>query len=230
MEDVISRNTVSSEKQVRDDYLVKIVDRPNAKIKVLMIGNSIIRHEPKEELGWFHDWGMAASEEAKDFAHVTVRLIEEKLGELVNYCIVHLSRWETSYWKDEILQDFQKAREYAADIVICRIGENCYTVRDKLEAIDLYPHFDKMLKYFLTNPNAQVICSNLFWRFEPVDKVIRRIWEANPDYQRVDIGDLGDRDDCKALNEYIHLGVRIHPNDRGMSIIAERLVEKVKKV
>lgn len=228
--DDIFQNTVSAENQVHDDYRVKIVEKAGAKIKLLMIGNSIIRHEPKEEIGWFHDWGMAASDITKDFAHVTIDLIEKKLGQPVNYCIVHLSDWEKNYWNDDILNNFEKARDYKADIVISRIGENCWGVRDKLDEIDLFPHFDKMVKYFISNPNAQVICSDLFWPFEPVDKVIHKVWETNPTYKTVKLGDLGVRDDCKALNDYWHSGVRIHPNDLGMRLIAERLVEKVEKI
>ena len=221
----IEQNTVSAENQVRDNYLVKMVEKPGAQLKVLFVGNSITRHEPNEEIGWLHDWGMAASDIAKDYVHVTIDLIEKKLGRPVNYCIVHLSRWEKNYWDDSILSDFKDARDYAADIVVLRIGENCFGVRENLDQIDLFPHFNKMANYFVSNPNAQVVLTSLFWTFPPVDRVIERVWEANPRFSRVEIRDLGSREDTRAIHEYRHKGVADHPNDYGMRIIAERIAE-----
>ena len=47
----IEKNTVSAENQVSDNYLVKIVEKPNAKLKVMFIGNSITRHGRKDDIG-----------------------------------------------------------------------------------------------------------------------------------------------------------------------------------
>ena len=222
----IEKNTVSAENQVSDNYLVKIVEKPNAKLKVMFIGNSITRHEPKEEIGWLNDWGMAASDISKDYVHVAVRLIEEKLRQPVNYCIVHLSNWEKNYWEDERLEKFAAAREYQADIVVFRIGENCWAVRDKLGTYELFPHFDTMARYFVSNPNANVIMTSLFWPFDPVDEVIEKTAAKNG-YTYVKMNDLGRREDTRAVGQFWHTGVADHPNDYGMRLIAERIVEKV---
>lgn len=38
--------------------------------KVMIIGNSIMRHGAAPQLGWNSDWGMAATSRDKDYAHL----------------------------------------------------------------------------------------------------------------------------------------------------------------
>ena len=78
-------NTVSAVHQLDPTKYVRITEKPGAKLKVLFVGNSITRHMPLPSIGWTGDWGMAASCEEKDYVHQTVRLLEEKLGEPVNF-------------------------------------------------------------------------------------------------------------------------------------------------
>ena len=45
-------------------------------IKVLVVGNSIVKHSPASYLGWYGDWGMAATSPDKDFLHVYNKLLQ----------------------------------------------------------------------------------------------------------------------------------------------------------
>ena len=76
-------NTVAATKQVSDDKQVLIV-RNNGKIKITFLGNSITRHMPKPEIGWVHDWGMAASCLENDYAHIMIKALEEKYTKMIN--------------------------------------------------------------------------------------------------------------------------------------------------
>ena len=221
------KNTVAADGQVYD--LVRIVDK-GSDINVLFVGNSITRHAPKREIGWLHDWGMAASCEENDYVHVTVRLIEEKLGP-VNFATACCGEWERHYWEDESrLADWQSARDFCADILIIRIGENIYGLRERLAEEPLYAHYDRMVKFFRSNEGAQVIVTDNFWEDFGINADIGRVAQENG-YAFVRIGDLGARDvdDYKAVKEYEHGGVAIHPNDEGMRRIAERIAAAVKK-
>ena len=222
--DIIEQNTVAADGQVSREAQVQ-TNECGGSIKVLFVGNSITLHAPKEDIGWYGNWGMAASCREKDYVHVTVSLLEERFG-TVDYTFVNCAEWERSYWDETVLDHWQAARDFAADVVVIRIGENTWGVRDKLGEIDYYPHFDRMVRYFASNPNAKVIVTDLFWRKEPIDCVIRRV-AADRGYTLVGLNDLGDRDENMAIGEYEHRGVSLHPNDTGMRRIAERIVAQI---
>ena len=44
--------------------------------KVLILGNSIVAHDPEPDIGWAGNWGMAASISDSDFVHVLTRKIQ----------------------------------------------------------------------------------------------------------------------------------------------------------
>lgn len=220
----ISNNTVAAEKQVAAYDIVRIVDR-GADTNVLFVGNSITRHAPKPEIGWLWDWGMAASCEENDYVHVAVKYIEKKLGP-INYCTACLGEWEKHYWEDEKLRDWQKARDFRADIVVIRLGENIWGERHRFSELPLEPHYDKMIRYFCSKPNARVIVTDLFWDDGGINQTVYRVARKNG-YTIVKIGDIGAKDENKALGQFEHAGVSIHPNDRGMRKIAERIAETI---
>ena len=221
---MIEKNNVSAQAQVQRRNYIEIFDN-GGKINVLFIGNSITRHEPKPEIGWANDWGMAASKKENDYVHVTVKLLEEKLGK-INYCIANCGEWELNYYQDDLLAEWKKARDFKADIVIIRIGENIWQARENFEKAPIEPHYAKMVEYFCSNPSVDVILTDLFWGNEQIDQVIRKVAKEKG-YKLVELGDLGERGENMAIGKFWHKGVAIHPNDNGMRKIAERIVEKV---
>lgn len=221
----IANNSVSAKNQVEEYDIVRVKSRGGKK-RVLFVGNSITRHAPAPEIGWLPDWGMAASAEENDYVHVAVRLIEEKLGEKIDYATACCGDWERNYWDDEQISRWQEASDFKADVLVIRIGENIWGQREKLGTLPLYPHFDKMVKFFRSNPNAKVIITDLFWSYDGIDDVIYKV-AADNGYTLVKIGDIGAKDENKALGQFEHSGVAIHPNDRGMAAIAERIVDEI---
>ena len=84
-------NTVAATKQVSDDKQVLIV-RNNGKIKITFLGNSITRHMPKPEIGWVHDWGMAASCLENDYAHIMIKALYSSNIDVFQYSLSHLDK------------------------------------------------------------------------------------------------------------------------------------------
>lgn len=222
---VIEQNTVPATEQISDKQATCTVAGGGRK-RVLFIGNSITRHGPKAEIGWSGDWGMAASSMDKDYVHQTVALLEQQ-GCPVDYSFSNFSKWEVNYWDDTVLQDCDALLEFAPDVVVIRFGENIWSraVRDKLKEIDLYPHFDRMVKTFARG-GAKVILTDLFWAKEAIDSVIRRV-AAEGGYPLVHLGDLGELDENKAVGLFEHAGVAAHPGDLGMYRIAKRIAEAI---
>ena len=56
---------------------VGIYAQNEKKVSGLCIGNSILQHPPAAHLGWYWNWGMAASAEDKDYYSVMQKLIKE---------------------------------------------------------------------------------------------------------------------------------------------------------
>ncbi len=221
----IEQNTVAATEQVRDKDNMRMVSRGGQK-RILFVGNSITRHGPKSEIGWLHDWGMAASAPEKDYVHQTVALLEQKWGP-VDYAFVNFSKWEVNYWDDTVLRDCETYLEFEPDIVVLRIGENIWSraVRDKLQEIDLHPHCTLMVESF-AKKGAKILLTDLFWPHEPIDSVIRRVAEEG-NYPLVHLGDLGESDENKAIGLFEHTGVAAHPGDLGMYRIAERIAAAI---
>lgn len=217
-------NTVSSVNQVTSN--VSITTTEGAKLKVLFVGNSITRHGIAPHIGWHGDWGMAASALEKDYVHQVVSDIEKKVG-AIDYCIAQLSLWENKYFDgSKVLEEnYACVRDFAADLVIIRIGENIN--RDKNKEINCKPYFDEMIKFVSEkNPNAQIIVTDNFWQIEVLNKIFKEVAEENG-YTFCRIGDLEQDEKTMALGEFEHDGVARHPSDYGMRCIADRIVEKI---
>lgn len=194
--------------------------------KILFAGNSIARHEINEKLGWFGDWGMAASSEDKDFVHQTVRMLEDR-GMKVDYCVAQVAEWEFRFNEDlaPLEEMYANAKDFAADIVIIRACENmrrCAAMEN--EPIEKWkPYFDNMIRFFCSNPNAKVIVTDSFHPLEERDRFIREICQERG-YTFCKISDLGTDEKYMATGLYRSKAVCRHPGDLGMEEIAKRLV------
>ncbi|MBQ8725991.1 MAG: SGNH/GDSL hydrolase family protein [Clostridia bacterium] len=222
---MIEKNDVSAENQVKKEHYIERFFRGGA-VNVLFIGNSITRHEPNKEIGWDNDWGMAASAKGKDYVHVAVGLLDERFGK-VNYCMANCGGWEVNYFNAEMLSEWSEARDFSADIVVIRLGENMWQAHDKFAEYPVAPFFKKMVEYFTVNPKSQVIITGLFWDNQELENVISGVaGELNATF--VPLNDLGSNDENMAIGQFWHNGVAIHPNDLGMSRIAQRIVKAIK--
>lgn len=188
--------------------------------KVLFIGNSITRHEVREQIDWYGDWGMAASSIEKDYVHQTVRMLEER-GMKVDYCVAQVAEWEFRFDEDlgPLEELYSNARAFEADIVIVRTCENM-----KKDILDQgKPYFDNMIRFFCSNPNARVIVTDSFWPLEVRDRFIREICEERG-YTFCKISDMGVDEKYMATGLFRVKAVCRHPGDLGMEEIAKRLV------
>ena len=219
---MIEKNSVAANAQVKKEHYIEIFNQ-SCKTKVLFIGNSIPRHEPKPEIGWNNDWGMAATSRENDYVHVCVKMLEQKYGQ-VSYCIANCGEWEINYFDEQIINEWKVARDYCADIVVIRIGENIWQSRDKLETYPLKPQFKKMVEYFSSNPNAIVIITGLFWENEQLESIISQV-ATEKGLTFVRLNDLSLNEENMAIGQFWHDGVAVHPSDKGMAKIAQRIAE-----
>ena len=215
-------NTVSSAGQVEKIGSVFFPEeKKDAELKVLFVGNSITLHGYLPDIGWYGTWGMAASSKENDYVHRTVAMLREAYGDTA-FCIAQGANWERGYENTAAVleAEYTAARDFAADIVIIRIGENVN--REANAKLPIKPYFAEMVKFFASNPNAKVIVTDLFWKCDALDEQIRAAAFENG-WTFVHLGDLEQDPATMALGEFEHSGVAHHPGDYGMEMIAKRL-------
>ena len=196
--------------------------REDADLKIAFLGNSITRHGKAENLGWYGDWGMAASCRENDYVHILVNRLERD-GKRVSYCVANLSEWERTRDFALLEKRYADVRKFKADIVIVRLGENAGLA----ENIDLFkPCYKQMVNYFAGA--STVIVTDLFWEYEPFDSFVQS-FAKEKGYGFVKIHDLGNDDGMKAVGKFEHSSVAAHPGDKGMAEIAERIYKAIRR-
>ena len=225
---VLSREVVSLNKEVAGQYEAYVMNNKSAidtfPHHVLCLGNSITCHSPKEDVGWYSDWGMAASCIEKDYCHQLEKMLKAK-NDKSTVTPLNISNWESNLGCDidsligKELQD--------KDIVIIRLGEN-------VQDIDLFrSKIVELAKYCkLHTPN--VVVTGCFW--ENADKeecLIRAAYLNHLKYIPLfwitrghkDVAYPKPSDKITDLNcgtyTLTHDGVLKHPGDEGMKIIAD---------
>ena len=81
----MDKNTVKSENQLNKMSHITFENETGKGARVLFVGNSITRHGVKADIGWFNDWGMAATSKENDYVHITKKLVLEKGLSIDNY-------------------------------------------------------------------------------------------------------------------------------------------------
>ena len=214
-------NNVPAVGQVKGNDCVSFFLAENADIKILFLGNSITRHGKAEQLGWFGDWGMAASCKENDYVHKLIGKIGRQ-GKKVSYCTANLSEWERTRNMRLLTSRYLQAYLFNADIIIVRLGENAELTKF-LKEFELC--YRKMVEYFSGN-GAKVVLSDLFWEYEPFDCFVKD-FAKEKSYGFVQLHDLGCMENMKATGKFKHAGVAAHPGDIGMENIAERIYRAI---
>ena len=214
----IEKNTVSAENQLKTKQPIFFENKNGKGKKVLFVGNSITKHGEKEDIGWYGNYGMAASSKEKDYVHLVMKEIQ-KTDLDAAICIVQAAEWERRYADCSYgIEWMQPAKDFNADIIIMRLIENCDW---KSYDSDIFEKRYTELIDYLNNDNAKVILTTGFWN-HPLDKCILKIGE-DFGYKIVYLGDLGEDESMKAIGMFEHSGVAAHPGDKGMEMIAERI-------
>ncbi|MBQ9940476.1 MAG: SGNH/GDSL hydrolase family protein [Clostridia bacterium] len=217
----IDKNTVSAENQLKENEYIKFYGSGTEK-KILFVGNSITRHGVKEEIGWYWDFGMAASCEDKDYVHLVMSEMNKKYN--ASYCVCQAGQWEINYTQpEEALDFFTDARDFCADTIIVRLIENVDHTHYNDEIFR--KNYPELIKFLNKSGKAKIIVTDGFWR-HPADSTIKEIAQIKG-YDFVTLGDLGELDEMKAIGLFAHDGVAQHPGDLGMENIAKRILGKL---
>jgi hypothetical protein len=194
-----------------------IVENPKvSKIKtVVILGNSIVRHQPKPEIGWYGDWGMAATVKDSDFVHLLIRDIHLKDNSVVVKFknIADFERGFLSY----SLSNLDSLRN--PDILLVKISENVdykYAVNN-----NFILYYDKLIKYLApTNHTTKVIVDG-FWKND-INAMIKK-YALDNNYPFITTTELSKDLTNTADGKFQNGAVAAHPSDKGMRMIEQRI-------
>ena len=220
----MDENTVSAHGQLKPDGCVRFFNLHGAGRRIMFVGNSITLHGISPKIGWYHDFGMAASKKENDYVHILMDKITKSDADAA-FCICQVSEWESKYHSgDTLLEKYAAARDFGADIIVMNIVENC--PKDGYDAEIFKRSYKSLIEYL--GHSAKPVLATGFWA-HPADGDIETLG-VELGCPVVYLGDLGARKDMKAIGLFEHAGVSSHPGDLGMRTIANRLFEQIEKI
>ncbi len=190
--------------------------------RVLFVGNSITKHPIAPELGWFGEWGMAASSEEKDYVHLLMREIHNYYPK-ANYQSVYAAAFERSYWDYDLVR-LKELRQFEPDLIIMKIGENVNDVECVERNFQHY--FLRLIDYLNPTDSAAVIIVNGFWANKYINEKIRMAAEKRR-LAFVDLSSLHGQNIYMAKDQFENEGVGLHPSDVGMEEIAHLIWKEI---
>ncbi len=220
MKNYESKNTVNALHQA--SKYVYFLGEAEGNPKILFLGNSITLHEKAPEIGWYGDWGMAASSAEKDYVHLCIREITKNYPDAA-FCVVQGAEWERSYKDCDIGKMFEDARSFHPDIIISCICANVPS--DYLEH-DSFVEAMHELHQFLGGADTKIFAASSFFNNETKTAAIKDYAEMYG-AEFVYVSDIV-QDEENLAGAFEHEGVRMHPGDKGMAMIAARIMEKFK--
>ena len=193
---------------------------------VLCLGNSITRHLPKKDIGWYSDWGMAASSIEKDYCHQLLNMLKAKnIASTVSP--LNISFWERNLECD--IDSLIKDSLQGKDIVVIRLGEN-------VENTDLFRTRILDLINACKKQTQNIIITGCFWEnSEKETCLIRAAYINRLKYVPLYWISRNHKDEAyPKKNEKIkdlkggtytlyEKDVLAHPGDEGMRMIAESI-------
>ena len=183
--------------------------------QLLILGNSLTYHSQDLSIGWSGDWGMAASAENKDFAHLTATALHLPLTRF------NIASLETT--PDQAPSIIPPVASYinATTDVIVELGDNVVPTPAGVAGFQLAYH--QLMAS--ARPSRSITCTSTFWQNDLVDAVIKQECFAVGG-QYIYIGDIPDEpaNTDAANNTFTDPAVARHPQDWSMQEISRRLL------
>lgn len=181
--------------------------------KVMIIGNSIMKHGKAPQIGWNSEWGMAATAAEKDYAHLLFGKINSVLKQQ-KAPTLQLSRVTA----ENKMQGWDALKGNDADVIVIQLGDN---YRDKLNVEEFQNNYSQMIRDLRGERNPLIVCLSNWSGGKQAELIEAAAKENNVLF--VNLGPLFANPENLAKSEghFTHGGVNWHPGDRGMAAIAD---------
>lgn len=195
---------------------------------VFCIGNSITSMQPSDAIGWRGRWGMAATRAEKDYVHLLEKKLKCYNAQSTVTCMNVVS-WEIDPTLNikTLLQDSLKGK----DIIVIRLGDN-------VDNVSVFREGLQQLVDVCKQYTSKIIITGCFWKRIYTESTLISTARVNhlkyvPLFW---IGETyGDSTYCHDGDSFIdeegrpyqsgHPSFRLHPNDKGMMMIADAIFD-----
>lgn len=183
--------------------------------RILFIGNSITQTKPDSAMGWSGNWGAAASQADRDYAHRLQLVIAARQGVIPEIKIIQTGG---DLYPAGTLETVQ---EWRPDLIIFQIGDNAPPVPGAW--------LEQYAALRAAAPQTKMIAIGVWANNDPRDEYIKQA-ARNAGMIYVRISDLHTEDTeawAQCTAEFCHAGLYWHPGDRGMALIAGRILTAI---
>jgi hypothetical protein len=196
--------------------------------RIVVLGNSITLHGPSDAVQWAGNWGMAASEEEKDYVHLLVNGLAQRTGKKPALMVANIADFERNHATFDVDANFKKFFEFKPDIVVVAIGENVPALSSEDAKAKYKAGFLKLLEAIKKGGQPTILVRSCFWADPTKDEIMRQCCTAVGGVY-VDVSSLGRDGSNSARDErsFPHAGVAGHPGDKGMKALADALLNAV---
>ncbi len=183
---------------------------------VLILGNSLVRHSPSPEIGWYGDWGMAASVKDSDLVHLLARDIHQ-VDPSVVVKFENIADFERNFntYPFSNLDSLKNP-----DVLIMKISENVNEKKAMDDNFILW--YDKLVNYVAPKDQTVKVIVDGFWAKESVNGIIEK-YALQKEYPFISLTGLSNDSTNMAFGKFANKGVAIHPSDKGMRAIEQRM-------
>lgn len=193
--------------------------------KILFLGNSITYHPYDANVHWYYNWGMAASEESKDYVHVLTSKIADAVGGTPTIKAVNIAAaFEKNYSGCNPASDFSSEIAFAPDLIVLAVGENV-TLSSASDQEAFAKGYANLLSVLKKETGATIYTRSCFWADTVKDNIMKAATIAAGDHY-VDISSLCRNSANFAYSEPYYASETVfntHPGDAGMANIASSL-------
>lgn len=187
--------------------------------KMLVVGNSLTYHVESPDIGWYGNWGMAATSQANDFAHLVHAGLQSDQGDIALTLELGAIRGEGAMVVDppDGTDPWTLLLPTDADLVIIQLGDNYWYTSNLTH---LQNQFAAMVADFKAQANnPDVFCISTWGSSTEKDAAMRAGAESSG-ARWISISGLINVAGNQAFDQYDNWGVGWHPSDQGMSAIA----------
>ena len=182
-------------------------------LSVLVLGNSIVKYNADQSIGWYYNCGMAATPN-NDFVSI-VKTALLTTHHVSNYDVTRIVAWERTFSFEGIAPSSK-----AYNVIIVKLGENVIDIPKFIAALP------KLVGLYASVSTRIVLISSI-WHRPEMDAAIQAICYHHG-YRYADVSMLQTSGAYYATGEYANREVAAHPNNVGHWVIARSVLKQLR--